>query len=95
MIEQLHSLIKPTNHLHAKGSTLKAYVDPVDICGPDMSNGVEGSFCYRHTRAKNIFDPDQQEDFKEFLVNEKGSVHQSFTKEDVSPVITMKSCNSN
>lgn len=74
---------------------MKAYVDPVDICGPDMSNGVEGSFCYRHTRAKNIFDPDQQ-DFKEFLVNEKGSVHQSFTKEDVSPVIIMmNSCQSN
>ena len=65
--------------------------------GPDMSAGVEGTFHHRYTQAaKNahtVFAADNDDhlqscddepDRTAFLVNEKGSIHQSFTAEDVS-----------
>ena len=85
--------------------------------GPDLSQGVNGIFSHRCTRATTALksgDTDSVdlgskiEDLgsenkeselensdkclyrKSFLVNEKGSVHLSFTREDVSTVRAVK-----
>lgn len=52
------------------------------MCGPDFSGDVPGVFSYRFTRAKES--SDISSNHSNFLVNEKSSVHQSFSKEDVS-----------
>lgn len=79
-----------------QGLQPKRYSLPSDTMGPDMSTGVQGIFNFLYTRAgKNahttfvdnedeLQNSDDEPDRTAFLVNEKGSIHQSFTREDVS-----------
>jgi hypothetical protein len=73
-----------------EGSILKDFSLTTDTSGPDLSQGVSGVFKQRSSSAINheeISDPgsltqNHEKNHKGFLVNEKGSVHLSFTKEE-------------
>lgn len=64
-----------------QGLLTKKYISITDMCGPNLSEESAGFFEYRSTRAKAASDTSAEH--TNFLVNEKGSVHQSFSREDV------------
>ena len=72
-----------------QGPQHKEYTSSTDTVGPDLSKGVNGTFSHRCTRATEATEAEADGTDKclyrsSFLVNEKGSVHLSFTQEDVS-----------
>ena len=62
---------------------LKEYKDGQDITGPDMSNLPLSKFTFEYRCVAS----------KGFLVNESGSIHLSFTREDGAELVVLWSGN--
>ena len=85
----MHILMIDVFRIIVQGPQHKEYTSSTDTVGPDLSKGVNGTFSHRCTRATDATEAEADATDKclyksSFLVNEKGSVHLSFTQEDVS-----------